>query len=556
MDDPTSRYDDASAAPTLDVARPASTPPSASAVVDRLPRVALVEGTTPALTGETQALLRFRLRMAAIVLFLGFAAFLVRHFFAADFSQPFSFFFFGFHAAVTVVLGALGFLMCHRCAVPLFWLRMTELAIFGLPMVTFLMLQHHLAMRCCDDGYFEFPGGVWLVLIYTYALFVPNAPWRAAAVISVMAASPVALLFWMVWRDPVLARFVDADDLMTIPLMFAVAATGSIFGAITIGSLRREAFVARQLGQYRLKERIGAGGMGEVYLAEHQLLKRPCVIKLILPERAGDDRVLARFQREVRATARLTHWNSVEIFDYGRTDEGIFYYVMEYLPGMSLNELVNRYGPVPPGRAIYLLTQVCDALAEAHGMGLIHRDVKPGNIFVARRGGIDDVAKLLDFGLVKPTVDEGQPMDITREGVITGTPLYMSPEQATGDSEPDARSDVYSLGAVGYFLVTGRPPFDDDRPIKLMIAHAREPVTPPSKHCRDLPADLEEVILRCLAKDPADRFQSASALRQALLACDAAAEWSRDHAAAWWRQRDRGRVASRLEAVSLGERAG
>src|SRR5262249_10388882 len=249
----------------------------------------------------------------------------------------------------------------------------------------------------------------------------------------------------------------------------------SILGVRTINRLRDEALRARQFGQYKLKKLIGSGGMGEVYLAEHLLLKRPCAIKIIRPEKAGDPKVLARFEREVQATAKLSHWNSVDIYDYGRTDDGTFYYVMEFLPGMNLSQLVQGYGPVTAARAIHLIRQVCNALSEAHEQNLVHRDIKPANIFAAIRGGRYDVAKLLDFGLAKPLL-EATSAQLTQRGAITGSPLYMSPEQATGDRDPDARSDIYSLGSVLYFLVTGRPPFDDEQPMKVLIAHAHDPI--------------------------------------------------------------------------------
>jgi serine/threonine-protein kinase len=273
--------------------------------------------------------------------------------------------------------------------------------------------------------------------------------------------------------------------------------------------------------------------MGEVYLAEHQLLKRPCAIKVIRPGKADDPKVLARFEREVRATAGLSHWNTVEIFDYGRTEDGTFYYVMEYLPGFSLSELVERYGPLPPARVVYLLRQTCDALREAHAAGLIHRDIKPGNIFAAQRGGVYDVAKLLDFGLAKPLMSS-ESLQLTQEGAITGSPLYMSPEQALGEVEPDARGDIYSLGAVAYFLLTGSPPFDGDKPMKVLLAHAHEEVVPPSHVRPEIPADLEQIVLRCLAKGPEDRFQTVNSLGQALSECEIAGDWSREHAARWW----------------------
>jgi serine/threonine-protein kinase len=264
------------------------------------------------------------------------------------------------------------------------------------------------------------------------------------------------------------------------------------------------------------------------------MMKRPVAIKLIRPGKAADKQALARFEREVRATAKLSHWNSIEIFDYGRTEDGTFYYVMEYLPGLSLHDLVEKHGPLPPERAVHLLMQTCEALSEAHSQGLVHRDIKPGNIFSASRGGYHDVAKLLDFGLAKPMSADNVPVQLTQDGSITGSPLYMSPEQALGDHEPDERCDIYSLGAVAYFLLTGRPPFEGDRPIKVILAHAHDQVVPPSRHRVDLPHDLEQIVLRCLAKNPEDRFSSAMALRQSLAECVSAGRWTHGDAAKWW----------------------
>jgi tRNA A-37 threonylcarbamoyl transferase component Bud32 len=299
---------------------------------------------------------------------------------------------------------------------------------------------------------------------------------------------------------------------------------------------RRAGLDAKQLGQCRLITRLGAGGMGEVYLAEHCMLKRACAIKLIRPDRAGDPQVLARFEREVRLTAQLSHWNTVEIFDYGRTDDGTFYYVMEYLPGLSLEDLLERHGPLAPERVVHLLRQICRGLREAHGIGLIHRDIKPGNIFVAQRGGLHDVAKLLDFGLVKP-VTETPLARLTLVGAISGTPMFMSPEQALGRDDLDARSDIYSLGAVAYAMITGRPPFGGSNSLEVMVAHAHEDVAPLSQRHAGVPADLERVILRCLAKRPEDRFQDTESLEQALADCAAADQWTQSHAARWWGER-------------------
>jgi serine/threonine protein kinase len=320
-------------------------------------------------------------------------------------------------------------------------------------------------------------------------------------------------------------------------LVLAIAAAAAVLGTHLINTLRREVYEARQIGQYSLIERLGTGGMGEVYLAQHRMLKRPCALKLIQRDRAGDPHVLARFEREVQMTARLSHWNTVEIYDYGRTDDGTFYYVMEYLPGLSLETLVGRHGPLPAERVVYLVRQVCQALREAHAIGLIHRDIKPGNIFAAQRGGLFDVAKLLDFGLVKPPASTDA-VRLTIDGGISGTPLYMSPEQARGRGDIDARSDIYSLGAVAYALLTGRPPFDGDSPMDVFAAQIHDEPARPSQHQPDVPADLEAVVLRCLAKRPEDRYQDVDQLEQALSECAAADRWTQAQAVRWWHEHD------------------
>jgi serine/threonine-protein kinase len=385
------------------------------------------------------------------------------------------------------------------------------------------------------------------VLILTYGLYVPKTWRRAALVAGPLALLPFATLsvlalqhpaemawLWEGWLDSQTPRALlfsfDA-------LILAILAGGSAYGARTIFRLRRQVAEARQLGQYRLKRQIGAGGMSEVYLAEHQLLKRPCAVKLIRPGVETDARAMERFEREVRLTARLSHPNTVDVYDYGRTEDGTYYYAMEYLRGLSLAELVKRHGPLPPGRVTYLLRQVCGALSEAHAAGLIHRDIKPSNIFAARRGGLGDVAKLLDFGLVLPAANLGE-VTLTGERQIVGTPHYMSPEQAKGGHELDERSDIYSLGAVAYYLLTGRPPFQADGRAAVLIAHARDPVEPPSRVRPGIPEDLERVVLRCLAKLPDQRFPGAAALEQALGACACAADWDQGRAARWWQNAD------------------
>jgi serine/threonine-protein kinase len=235
----------------------------------------------------------------------------------------------------------------------------------------------------------------------------------------------------------------------------------------------------------------------------------------------------------VQAATGLTHANTVRVYDYGRAEDGSFYYVMEYLDGPTLEALVRESGPLPPGRVVYLLRQVCGALVEAHAAGLVHRDLKPGNITVAALGGQRDVAKLLDFGLVQD-LSVAADDRLTRAGTVVGTPAYMSPEQAAGDLAVDARGDVYGLGAVAFFALTGRPPFQGKTLGQLLSAHRCEPPLPLTDVQPDLPADLAAVVARCLAKDPTDRFQSAADLDRALGQCRCAADWSAERATAWW----------------------
>jgi serine/threonine-protein kinase len=318
-----------------------------------------------------------------------------------------------------------------------------------------------------------------------------------------------------------------------VVLMGAICWGALFYSGYRLDRLRQEAARARRFGHYRLKHLIGRGGMGEVYLAEHTLLKRPCALKRIRPGQDTDPITLARFEREVRATAELSHPHTVEIYDYGRAGDGTFYYVMELLWGMTLEELVHRHGPLPAARAVYLLRQVCDALEEAHVAGLMHRDIKPGNIYAARRGGEYDFVKLLDFGLVKGVARTDQPA-LSRAETVVGSPLYMAPEQSLNVHASDVRSDIYSLGAVGYFLLVGHPPFVAENPLEIMISHARDAVRPPSQLVSDLPADVETILLKCLAKDPEERFASAAALGEALAACSVAGQWTRSDAAAWW----------------------
>ncbi|MBL9089858.1 MAG: serine/threonine protein kinase [Planctomycetaceae bacterium] len=526
---------------TLDAAS-LRTPAPFSTRSPNCPKIQFVEGSESGLTTQTQALLSNRLRSAALVLFIGAAVFYawggIRDVTATlpkDFLHEERNVLRWCHLATLLGLGLFTAVLWKPNCFSLRSLRLMELGIFGLMTAFFVNVQHFdLVYTASVHGYIPSTLGLWFLLIFTYAIYIPNTWQRCAVVLACIMAAAAGGYVVDVLRAPRMADLAGAHEPFVSMILFALIGYGaSVYGTALVNTLRREAYEAREFGQYRLRRLLGAGGMGEVYLAEHRLLKRPCALKLVRPQKADDPRTLARFEREVQTIATLSHWNTVEIFDYGRTEDGTFYYVMEYLPGLSVGDLVERHGPLAPARVVYLLEQVCDALREAHAVGLVHRDVKPGNIFAAKRGGVHDVAKLLDFGLVK-TTEEAEGIHLTLDGTITGSPLYMSPEQATGDSEPDARSDIYALGAVAYFMLTGRPPFESDKPLKVLFAHANEPVLPPTRLRADVPADLEEVILRCLAKSPAERFQDAVSLRFALRDCECWGKWTRDDAARWW----------------------
>ena len=389
-------------------------------------------------------------------------------------------------------------------------------------------------LRAFRAAYVESSSLYWFSLLVGYGSMIPNTWRRCAVVVGFLAATPLVFLAaFTLWLRP-LETEVALNAISGLALWIGVAAALVVFTSYRIELLREQAAEARRLGQYALKEPLGVGGMGEVYLAEHMLLRRPCAVKLIRPERAGDPRHLRRFTREVQLTATLTHPNTVQVFDYGHTADGTFYYVMEYVNGLTLEEMVDRHDQLPPSRAVYLLRQVCAALTEAHGIGLIHRDIKPGNVMVCERGGHHDVIKLLDFGLVLPVVDAGNDATLSHEGMIAGTPAYMSPEQAGGQKILDVRSDIYSVGALAYFLLTGRPPFVRTSPLRTLAAHLGAAPEPPSDHVA-IPADLEAIVLRCLAKNPDERFADAQTLEKALVTCRCAEEWSEQQAAIWWR---------------------
>lgn len=500
----------------------------------------LVRGSHPGLNTELEHLLIDRLRSASLVLLAAYSVFLIRRvMFMQEGALPGQGVILLMHLAATVVAGLVAWRLCVRCHIALHHARITEIVLFGTSALFFGVFTYYMHSNAAVDGLRAPTEAAWVMLICVYAIFIPN-PWqRAAVVVGMLVTIPLGIQLYLAVSDPVY-RDMLANRPASLPggilesaLIMSVAGVAGVFGVYTINRLRRDAFEAKRLGQYHLKQRLGAGGMGEVFLGEHRLLKRPCAIKLIRPENAGDPRALERFEREVQATAKLTHWNTVEIFDYGHSNDGTFYYVMEYLPGQNLNDIVQQHGPLPAARVCYLLAQICDALAEAHHQQLIHRDIKPGNLFVANRGGIYDVIKVLDFGLVKPLLESAAERELTRQGTLTGSPLYLSPEQAMGE-ETDERSDLYSLGAVAYFALTGKHLFEHSSTMKLILAQVNEQPVMPSQWQADIPPDLEAIVMKCLEKKPEDRFESAQKLRQTLLSCSVADLWSRQDAMHWW----------------------
>jgi serine/threonine-protein kinase len=511
-------------------------------------RCHFAEDSGPGFTHEMADLLRTRLRLAILIVLVGLGLYFLRNVMvlgSAFDHRPFWLLFAGCELAVLATSLAV---LWSRRPLAVRYLRILEFTVFGSIAAFFAWLQvdtYHdgALLRAIVPGnqglVFRLVGHSaalrWFLLIVLYGTFIPNTGRRCAAIVGGLALLPILLMIVGSQLDRATGDYV----LSALPETIILMATGvaiAVFGSHKMRELHKQAHEAQRLGQYRLKRVLGFGGMGAVYLAEHVLLRRPCAIKMIRPDQAGDPKTLLRFEREVQATATLTHWNTIEVFDYGHAEDGTFYYVMEYLPGMNLEALVEEHGSLPPQRAVHLLRQVCQALREAHGIGLIHRDIKPSNIFACERGKVYDVAKLLDFGLVKTLGGDGDSVKLTREGAFAGSPAFISPEQAAGREQLDARSDIYNVGAVAYYLMTGKLAFDRLTPLQMIHAHASEPFVPDSEFNDVVPADLQRVIRCCLEKDPNRRYPDAVSLEKALAACGVANQWTVERAEDWWRQ--------------------
>jgi eukaryotic-like serine/threonine-protein kinase len=363
------------------------------------------------------------------------------------------------------------------------------------------------------------------------AIVIPSSPRRTLVLGLLATAAPVTtshLWYTALAVDAVSPGMQDFWTLMWClgGVVVATLASHVIFG------LRKQVRDATQLGQYTLLEKIGEGGMGVVYRASHAMLRRPTAVKLLPPEKAGAEH-LERFEREVQLTSQLTHSNTVAIFDYGRTPDGVFYYAMEYLEGLNLQDLVAIDGPQPPGRVVHIMRQIASSLGEAHSVGLIHRDIKPGNvIMVADRGGTPDVAKVVDFGLVKELYNK---VDVTRDDRIAGTPHYLAPEMIASRDGVGPESDIYSLGCVGYFLLTGKTVFEG-RTVPEVFGHHlhSQPLAPAERIGRPVPKTLSALVLTCLEKMADERPHSAQVLIDRLDSCDDVERWTIDMGRAWW----------------------
>ena len=504
---------------------------------------------------EARALFHQRLRLCCLIAAVPFAFFFVCA--STNFIEPLG------HNTVGIVGQALSgltllgllcvavFLVRHReIGEPL--LRALEVGVFGMMGLCFAYWQF---MVLTADPFYGFEGLQhertsvlaaallvhfnWFVLLVFHGVLVPNSLARGAGVTIGMCVLAVSISVVATYFHVPTAK--NAGVLFAISFTMLAAGAGlSVFGVAKTEALREQVRTAREavreLGHYRLRKKLGSGGMGEVYLAEHRLLKRPCALKRIHPKYLNNPEQVKRFKREVQATARLRHPNTVEIYDYGEAEDGTFFYVMEYLPGMSLEEMVTRSGPLEAERVVHLLRQVCGALREAHRVGLVHRDIKPSNILVFPHGSPHDQVKLVDFGLVHTLgVDDDDREKITRDGLIVGTPEYMSPEQASG-GKLDGRSDLFSLGSVAYFLLTGKEIFNRGNPMKTLMAVVGEELPPLANFAPATPPDVLAIVARCLAKDPNNRFQSAGELEDAFASCECADHWTEPQATAWWEQ--------------------
>jgi serine/threonine-protein kinase len=377
-----------------------------------------------------------------------------------------------------------------------------------------------------------------LATTYTLLLRSVMVPSTFARTLWINTVAVIPLLMFFIARGAPFSPDASLEERRVFLLFSGLWAGVAVLTAAMLSrllfGLRERIREIRKLGQYTLAEKIGEGGMGVVYRATHAFLRRPAAIKLLLPNRASPSD-LARFEREVQLTSRLRHPNTVSILDYGHSEAGIFYYVMEYIDGVDLERLVAVEGPLDAPRAIHILAQAAGALAEAHMLGLVHRDIKPANIMLTERTDEPDVVKVVDFGLVKTLQTAADESAVTFVDALVGTPTCLAPEAITAPDSVDGRADIYALGVVGYFMLTGKRLFEGKTIVEICSKHLTETPTRPSVRLgRPIATDLERVILACVAKARGDRPASAQALRAALLGCGDAARYDADAARQWW----------------------
>ena len=390
----------------------------------------------------------------------------------------------------------------------------------------------------------RFRGFSWVAVWTMFFMVVaPTRPRRAmVAALASVSAVPVVISITFL-THPELAKPNAGQFFFWLVFPYLLVVVMAYVGARVVYMLGAEVVRARELGSYRLVERLGQGGMGEVWRAKHRLLARPAAIKLINrsltanAEPAAVEKIHSRFDREAQAMASLRSPHTVNLYDFGQAGDGAFYYVMELLDGLDAEALVRRFGPLPAGRAIHIVKQLCHSLSEAHARGLVHRDIKPANVFLCRYGEEFDFVKVLDFGLVKAFMDDDtdtKPM-ITQQHAVQGTPAFIAPEQALGRHDLDGRVDIYATGCLLYWLLTGQHVFAADTTMQLLIHHAQSaPVVPSSRGELPIPPALDQVVLQCLAKDPADRPQSARDLARLLGDIELADAWTDTAARDWW----------------------
>jgi hypothetical protein len=432
--------------------------------------------------------------------------------------------------------------------------RHFQLLAFWVVAVNLVMAVAYMASYAPSDQ----PYLATALCLFLFAVFIP-APARYTVLLGAMAVATFLLsaVFTYVfvpeaqdyWRQVGSAS--DLGEVVALRNHLVLGTTGTVILAFvayvasrTLYTLRQAAHEAERLGNYFIEDELGAGGMGQVYRARHSLIRRPTAVKVM--QASGEEGLAAiqRFEREVQLSATLTHPNTITIYDFGHTPDNRFYYAMEYLEGLDIQKLVDRFGPMGSARAVFILTQACGALAEAHERGIVHRDIKPSNIYLTHRGGLYDFVKVLDFGLAKQ-ISDPQAVSLTKTGIAVGTPRYISPEAIKGAENIDARSDIYCLGAVAYFMITGRPLFDSTSSAELLIDHLKTtPIRPSQVSELPISPQLEDVVMKCVEKSPDDRIQTAGALERALSEIPFEQPWTQAKAHEWWELHGLTRTAS------------